>query len=77
MSEQKISDFDENELNAVRAQLQTCYRKAVEPQRADVELDLTGTGDFTWYPTLFWPELGASFAVLKLRPTPTTPRELR
>jgi hypothetical protein len=66
MSEQKIPDFDETELNAVRAQLLTRYRKAIEPQQAEVELDLTGTGDLTWYPALFWSELGASFVVLKL-----------
>ena len=68
MSEQKTPDFDENELNAVRAQLQTRHRKAVELQQAEVEPDLTGTGDFAWYPTLFWSELGASNAVLKLAP---------
>lgn len=77
MSEQKIPDFDENELNAVRAQLHTRYRRAVKPPQAEVELDLTGIGDLTWYPTLFWSELRASFAVLKLAPDATAPLELR
>ena len=66
MSEQKIPDFDETELTAVRAQLLTRYRNAVEPQQAEVELTLSGTGDLTWYPALFWSEIGASFVVLKL-----------
>lgn len=73
MSEQKIPDFDENELHAVRAQLLTRYRKAVEPQQAEIELDLTGSGDLTWYPALFWSALGASFVVLKLAPNAYRP----
>lgn len=71
MSEQKMPDFDENELNAVRAPLQTTrYRKAVEPQQAEVELDLTGAGDLTWCPALLWSEPGASFVVLNSLRTP-------
>ena len=73
MSEQKIPDFDENELNAARAPLQTRYRKAVQPQQAEVELDATATGDLTGYPAVFRPKLGAGFAVLKLAPAAHVP----
>jgi len=74
MSEQKIPDFDENELNAVRAPLQTRYRKPVEPRQAQVELDSNGTGDLTWYPALYWSEPAASFVVPKLAANAYRPR---
>lgn len=68
MSEQKIPDFDQAELDAVRAQLLSRYREAIEPPQAEVELDLTGIGHLAWYPAPFWSEIGTSFVVLKLGP---------
>ncbi|GAB4508504.1 MAG: hypothetical protein Tsb0026_07230 [Sulfuricaulis sp.] len=66
MSHNKIPDFTETKLWAVRSTLKERYGKAVEPQLADTEVMLGGAGGMAWCPALFWSAKGANFAVVKL-----------
>ena len=66
MSHNKIPDFTETELWAVRSTLKERYGKEVEPQLADTEVMLGGADGMAWCPTLFWSAKGANFAIVKL-----------
>ena len=68
MSHNKIPDFTETELWAVRSTLKERYGKEVEPQLADTEVMLGGTDGMAWCPALFWSAKAANFAIVKLGP---------
>lgn len=66
MSPNKIPDFTETDLWAVRNTLKERYGKEIEPQRADSEVMLDGTEGMAWCLALFWSAKGANFVVVKL-----------
>ncbi|MCR4346731.1 MAG: hypothetical protein NUV55_05970 [Sulfuricaulis sp.] len=65
MNQNKIPDFTETELWAVRNTLKERYGKEIEPQRADSEVMLGGADGVAWCPALFWSAKGANFAIVK------------
>lgn len=66
MNQNKIPDFTETELWAVRSTLKERYGKEVEPQRADTEVMLGGADGMAWCPALFWSAKAANFTIVKL-----------
>jgi hypothetical protein len=68
MSHNKIPDFTETELWAVRGTLKERYGKEVEPQLADTEVMLGGTDGMAWCPALFWSAKAANFTIVKIGP---------
>jgi hypothetical protein len=66
MNQNKIPDFTETELWAVRNTLKERYGKEIEPQLADSEVMLDGADGMAWCPALFWSAKGANFAIVKL-----------
>ena len=70
MSHNKIPDFTETELWAVRSTLKERYGKEVEPQMADTEVMLGGADGMAWCPALFWSAKGANLNLNEPSPQP-------
>ncbi|MBF0470956.1 MAG: hypothetical protein HQL48_06230 [Gammaproteobacteria bacterium] len=67
MSEDKIADFNKNELWIIENTLEERYRRKMETQLADSELRLNPhSSTLTPCPTLFWSDGDANFVIVKI-----------